>query len=230
MKQTFISFEDVTITYPNGACAVSGVSFHVAEGECLALVGESGSGKTTLVRAALGLLPPRTKIGGSIRVGETEVTNADEHTLRSLRGLVVGFVAQDPFAACNPLARVRDHVAEAWRSHGTHPPEGAVTAALETLGIRDAARLARRYPHQWSGGMLQRAGIAAAGAHCPPLIVADEPTSALDAAASAIVRRLLADAAKTGIAVVVVSHDEAMLRALCHRVLRMRDGVLEGEA
>ncbi len=220
IEQTVISFEDVTVTYANGKQAVRGVTFHVEEGECLALVGESGSGKTTIARAALGLLPIETRMSGSIRVAGTEVINADARTLRGLRGLVAGFVAQDPFAACNPLDRVGDHVAEAWLAHGIQPPKGAVTNALETLGIIEARMVARRYPHQWSGGMLQRATIAAAGAHQPQLIVADEPTSALDAERADVT---IATLRSTGAALLLVSHDINLIGrhadriAVCHQ-------------
>lgn len=204
IEQPVISFEDVTVTYANGHQAVRGMTFQVEEGECLAIVGESGSGKTTIARSALGLLPIGTKISGSIRLSNTNVIDANAGTLRRLRGLVAGFVAQDPFAACNPLSRVGDHVAEAWRVHGMQPTEGSVTAALESLGIINAKVAARRYPHQWSGGMLQRATIAAANAHQPQLIIADEPTSALDADRADSTIALLRS---MGAAVLLVSHD-----------------------
>ncbi|MEJ7578396.1 MAG: ATP-binding cassette domain-containing protein [Pyrinomonadaceae bacterium] len=204
MKSPALSFENVSITYPNGTRAAHEVSFRVEEGECLALVGESGSGKTTLVRAALGLLPANTNVSGSIRVGETEIVGAAFQILRGLRGLVAGFVPQDPFAACNPLARIYDHVAEAWRVHDMRPPARAITNSLEKLGIENASAAAQSYPHQWSGGMLQRAGIAAAAAHQPRLIIADEPTSALDAdRADSILLAIRA----TKAAILLVSHD-----------------------
>ncbi len=97
-----LHFQKVSVTYANGFCAARDVSFAMTEGECLAIVGESGSGKTTIARAALGLLPVNTKIEGSIRVSETEVVGAGEKVLRNLRGLVVGFVAQDPYSSFNP--------------------------------------------------------------------------------------------------------------------------------
>lgn len=221
MKPNVISFENVTITYPNGTCAVRGVSFTVGEGESLALVGESGSGKTTLARATLGLLPAGTRINGSIRVCGTEIVGASAQELRNLRGLIVGFVAQDPFAACNPLDRVRDHVAEAWRAHGMRPPDEAITTALESLGIGDAAKVARKYPHQWSGGMLQRATIAAANAHHPKLIVADEPTSALDSDRADAV---LAALRSTGAAVLLVSHDVSIVGRHADRIAVCQTG------
>jgi peptide/nickel transport system ATP-binding protein len=229
MKQAAISFEDVTITYANGVCAARGVSFHIEEGECLALVGESGGGKTTLARAALGLLPARTKISGSIRVGGTEVVNASAETLHGLRGLVVGFVPQSPFGAFNPLARVSEHVRETWLAHGMQPPDGAVTEKLEALGIRGAGRLARQYPHQWSGGMLQRATIAAATAHRPRLVVADEPTSALDTERADSTLSALRSAA---VAVLLVSHDINLVGLHADRIAVCQDGriVEVGEA
>lgn len=215
MNGNAIEFENVSITYANGFCAARNVSFAVEAGECLAIVGESGSGKTTLVRAALGLLPETAKISGSIRVGETEVVGASNRTLRSLRGLVVGFVAQDPFAACNPLARVVTHVAEAWRVHGFEPSENSIVDSLEKLGIENAEFRARKYPHEWSGGMLQRATIAAATAHCPKLIVADEPTSALDASRADSILTILRS---TGAAVLLISHDINLVARHAHRI------------
>lgn len=219
-EQPVISFENVTVSYANGKQAVCGATFRVQAGECLALVGESSSGKTTMARAVMGLLPTGTTISGSIRVAGTQVVNADATSLRGLRGLVVGLVAQDPFGACNPLDRVSDHVAEAWLAHGMQPPPKAVNDALEKLGIADPEIVARRYPHQWSGGMLQRATIAAARAHRPQLIVADEPTSALDADLADTTIALLRS---TGTAVLLVSHDIKLVArhadrvAVCHQ-------------
>lgn len=196
-----LRFDNVSITYPNSGFAVQDVSFALAAGECLALVGESGCGKTTMAKAVLGLLPRGTKISGSIRVGATEVVNATEQTLRGLRGLQVGYVAQEPFSTCDPLRSVGDHVAEAWRVQGLRPPLGAVDSLLTKLGITASAE---QYPHQWSGGMLQRAVIAAAAAHQPPVILADEPTSALDTElADTIVTALRA----TGAALLLITHD-----------------------
>ncbi len=204
MKQNVIEFNRLSVTYSNGFCAAHEVSFVVKEGECLAIVGESGSGKTTLARAALGLLPANTKITGSIRVGETEIVGASTETMRGLRGLVLGFVAQDPFGSCNPLARVGSHIADAWRVHGIEPPKNSIVESLEKLGIPNAEIKARKYPHEWSGGMLQRATITAATAHRPRLVIADEPTSALDAGRADSILKALRSA---GSAVLLVSHD-----------------------
>lgn len=221
MNNAILQFADVSIVYPNGFCAVRNVDFELHKGECLGLVGESGSGKTTLVRAALGVLPRGTSVSGSIKVQGTEIVGANEKTLRSLRGLVAGFVAQEPFSAFNPLARVFDHISEAWRVHGSKPNKDEIFRALEKLGIENAPQTARSFPHEWSGGMLQRAGIVAASAHSPSLIIADEPTSALDAdRADSILRALRT----TGATILLVSHDINLVRRYADQIAVCRKG------
>jgi peptide/nickel transport system ATP-binding protein len=221
MTNPVLRYEGVTITYPNGFCAAREVSLSIAPGECLALVGESGCGKTTLARAALGLLPAETRINGVIRLGETEIIGASPATLRNLRGRAAGFVAQDPFSACNPLARVAGHVAEAWRAHGLPPPRGKIIHQLEALGINDAGDRIEQYPHEWSGGMLQRATIAAATAHQPPLIIADEPTSALDADHTQAVLELLRS---LNTALLLISHDLNLVAQYADRIAVCQNG------
>ncbi|NJM08674.1 ABC transporter ATP-binding protein, partial [Candidatus Gracilibacteria bacterium] len=163
----------------------------------------------------LGLLPADTTGRWRIDLGDTTISDASPQALRRIRGLQIGFVAQNPFAACNPLDRVERHVAEAWRAHDQHPPRGVTAAALNNLGIARVATQMRRYPHQWSGGMLQRATIAAAAAHQPGLIIADEPTSALDAdRADATLEALR----RTGAAVLLVSHDIGVVARHTDRV------------
>lgn len=210
-----LDFQNVSVTYANGFCAARGISFTVNEGECLAIVGESGSGKTTIAGAALGLLPGDAKISGSIRVLDHEVVGASERILKKLRGLAVGFVAQDPFSAFNPLTRIYNHITEAWLVHALEPPESAIFNSLENLGIKAAEKTSRMYPHQWSGGMLQRATIVAAGAHEPRLIIADEPTSALDANRA---DEILTALRLTGAAVLLVSHDINLVAKHARRI------------
>jgi peptide/nickel transport system ATP-binding protein len=208
-----LAFDGVWVTYPRGAVAVRGASLVVRDGECVALVGESGSGKTTMARAALGLLPAGATVTGSIRVAGAEVVGADERALRRLRGLGVGYVPQDPFDACDPLRRVGHHVAEAWLAHGARPPAGAVARLVGRLGI--PARRLRQRPHQWSGGMLQRATIAAAGAHEPPLTIADEPTSALDADRAGDILVALRQASRS---LLLLTHDLRLVAAHADRI------------
>lgn len=204
MKQSVIKFQDVSVVYANGFRAVRGVSFEIKAGECLAIVGESGSGKTTISRAALGLLPATAMVTGSIRIGETEIVGAPVKVLRNLRGLIVGFISQEPFSAFNPLARIYNHISEAWRVHALEPPRDSIINSLEKIGIVNAEKSSLKYPHEWSGGMLQRAEIVAAGAHQPQLIIADEPTSALDASRAEETLTMLRG---KGAALLLVSHD-----------------------
>ncbi|EPX78645.1 ABC transporter ATP-binding protein [Salipiger mucosus] len=170
---------NLTVAY-GPAPTVSDVSFALKAGECLALVGASGSGKSTIARAVLGLHGPSTRVSGRIGLSGHDLRATGEVTLSGLRGRLVGYVAQDPYAACDPLRTVGHHVGEAWRSRGMNPAPGEVVERLRMVGIDNAPHFASKAPHCWSGGMLQRACIAAASAHAPPLMVADEPTSALD--------------------------------------------------
>jgi oligopeptide/dipeptide ABC transporter ATP-binding protein len=198
----------LSVRYPNGAHAVRGVNIRVAAGRTVALVGESGCGKTTVAMAVLGLLPAAASVTGSIRLAGHEIVGASEKTLHQLRGLAVGLVAQDPMRSFNPLLSVGTSIGEAWRAHRRRPPRDGIADLLATLGIPQPRQRVRHRPHQWSGGMLQRAAIAAAAAHTPPLIVADEPTSALDAdRADAVLDALRA----TGAAVLLISHDLSLV-------------------
>ncbi len=210
-----IYYCDLNVTYTTGVHAVRGVSFGVRQQECLALVGESGCGKTTMAHAALGLLPANAHLTGSIIIDDIDVIKASAREMRKLRGLVAGFVVQDPYAASNPLARVEAHVAEAWRAHGMDVPDQAVVQAVAKLGIHDPDTMVRRYPHQWSGGMLQRATIAAASAHNPKLIIADEPTSALDADRADTTIEALK---QTGASLLLVSHDLSVVSQHADRI------------
>ncbi len=221
MSNMVLEFQDVSIDYPNGFRAASGVSFSVEAGQCLAIVGESGSGKTTLARAALGILPKGSRVSGSIRTGDTEIVGASEKTLRRVRGLMAGFVSQEPFSSFNPIARVYDHLAEAWRVHARRPDALTIYGSLEDLGIENASRTTDKYPFEWSGGMLQRAAIAAAATHRPTIIIADEPTSALDTSrAESILAALKASRA----ALLLISHDIGLVRRYADKIAVCYEG------
>ncbi|MCW0215733.1 MAG: ATP-binding cassette domain-containing protein [Pseudonocardia sp.] len=213
--------ESLTVTYPGGHRALDQVDLRIEEGQSYAVVGRSGSGKTTLVRAILGLLPAGTRTTGSIRVGGREVLGASEDVRRELRGLVVGYVPQDPFAACDPLRTVHHHVTEAWSVHRRRPAAGAVTSALAGVGIDDPDTRAAQHPHQWSGGMLQRATLVAATAHTPLLTLADEPTSALDTELADDVLDLVR---RTCGALLLISHDLALVARHATSVLVLAHG------
>jgi len=215
METPVLELENFTLTYRGGNNAVRGVSFALGAGECLALVGESGCGKTSIARAVTGLGPDGLSTTGKILFKGEDLSRASERRWRQLRGLDIGYVAQDPFAACDPLSTIRDHLAESWLAHRMTPDEAEIVRRLDAFGIPEPQSRMRQYPHQWSGGMLQRACIAAATAHNPPLIVADEPTSALDAdRADSILR----DLKRTGAAILLISHDLHLVASHADRI------------
>ncbi|MFI0444096.1 ABC transporter ATP-binding protein [Actinomadura sp. 6N118] len=207
--------------------ALKGVSFDLEEGRALGVVGESGSGKSTL---ALSLLRLHTtaEVTGEIRAGGTDVLTASPEELRRLRGGRIAMVFQDPLSSLDPYLRVGDQIAEVYRVHTGASRRVAAAKAVEVLdrvGIPDAARRARAHPHEYSGGMRQRALIAMALALEPPILVADEPTTALDVTVQAQLLDLLNDLrADTGMALLLVSHDLGVVSGTTDEILVMRDG------
>lgn len=216
-----LSINHLCVTYGNGYAAVSDVSLTIEHGERLGVVGASGSGKTTLLRAIMGLLPRTAAVTGSITVDGRDLLTASPRVLRGLRGRVIGFVAQDPFATCDPLRSVRHHVEEAWAAHGDAVPDGAIVSGLASMGIASSLERSRQRPHQWSGGMLQRATTLAATVHDPVLTLADEPTSALDTALADGALDLLA---ATCSALLLVTHDLALAGRHTDRLVVFHDG------
>ncbi|WP_373355928.1 ABC transporter ATP-binding protein [Pseudoroseicyclus sp. CXY001] len=217
---SLLTCEALTVSYPGGGTPVRGASFAVAPGECFALVGCSGSGKSTIARALLGLHGAETRLCGGLRLGGRDLLTLDAAGWRQLRGREIGYVGQNPWSACDPLRPVRDHVDSAWRAHGLSPPPGAAEARLTALGIPEAAARLPLAPHAWSGGMLQRASIAAAHALAPRLVVADEPTSALDAdRAEAVLAALKGQGA-----VLLISHDIALVMRMADRIGILHEG------
>ncbi|MBD8205772.1 ABC transporter ATP-binding protein [Microbacterium sp. CFBP 8790] len=209
---------------------VHDVSFEVAPSSALGVVGESGSGKSLTMLAALGLLPPGVRVAsGSVCIDGRDVTSMSERELRSMRGRVTGMVFQDPMSALNPLRSVGAQVAAAVRAHS---PATSRTAArrravelLQSVGVRDAADRAASRPHQWSGGMRQRAVIAMAIANDPLLLIADEPTTALDVTVQAQVMALLDDVReRTGSALALISHDLGLVAQHTDDLVVMRSG------
>ena len=225
---------DVGYTTAAGpAQVVHGVDLVVRRGQRVAVVGASGSGKSTTAAAVLGLLPGTGRVtGGRVLVGGEDVTAAlrggDERRLRRLRGRQVGLVPQDPMSNLNPSARVGRQVAAVLEVHGLARGAAARARAVELLteaGIPDAARRAKQYPHEFSGGMRQRVLIAMALAAEPELLVADEPTSALDVT----VQRQILDhlerlTAARGTSLLLITHDLALAAERCDEVVVMSDG------
>jgi len=212
---------------------VRGVSFALDEGQSLGLVGESGSGKTLTALAIMGLLPDGAKVGGAIRFEGRDLAKASEAEMQRIRGDRIGMVFQEPMTALNPLQRVGDQVAEPLRLHRGHRPARARAEAvrlLERVRLRDPDKLARAYPFQLSGGERQRAMIAMALACSPKLLIADEPTTALDVTVQAKILDLLAElGAANGLAILLVSHDLAVIARHCRRVMVMYGGAVMEE-
>ncbi len=210
--------------------AVEGVSFELMPGEVLAIVGESGSGKSVTAQTILGLTrSPNTDIAGSIRLGEQELASAGESELRAVRGGRIGMVFQDPMTSFNPVYRVGWQIAESIRSHrpavskeGAH---GQAVELLDSVGIPDAGRRVDDYPHEFSGGMRQRAMIAMALALEPEILIADEPTTALDVTVQAQILALLERLNRErGLATILITHDLGVVAEVADRVLVMHEG------
>ncbi|MYQ71531.1 ATP-binding cassette domain-containing protein [Streptomyces sp. SID4934] len=208
---------------------VHGVSFMLTPGRTVGIVGESGSGKTLTCRAALGILPDHFAVtGGSVEIDGTDVAGLTTRRWTALRGSTISAVFQDPASYLNPSIPVGAQLAEVVRVKLGLRRRAARAQAVELLRavrLRDAEVVARQYPHELSGGMLQRVLIAAAVAAEPRVLIADEATTALDVTVQAEILDLLADLReRTGLALVVVSHDLAVVAQLCDEVLVMRQG------
>ncbi|HEY5397864.1 MAG TPA: ABC transporter ATP-binding protein [Trebonia sp.] len=209
--------------------AVKGISFTVSPGRVLALVGESGSGKSVTAMSLLGLLPPTAIVRGSAVLGGIELVGAASGTLRSVRGRRIGAVFQDPFTTFNPVMRVGTQIAEALRAHATkidgREAGERVLTLLSKAGLRDARRISRSFPHELSGGQLQRAMIAMAISGEPDLLIADEPTTALDVTVQAGILDLLHELRRDmGTAILLITHDMGVAADLADDVAVMRHG------
>ena len=218
----------LTVQFGGAAPAVDDISFQVAPGETLGLVGESGSGKSITAFSILRLLP----LGGRITSGEVffegrNLLALSEREIRDVRGARVSLIFQEPMTALNPVMRVGDQVAEALFVHG-HSRAAASRQAvelLEAVHIVDAARRARDYPHQLSGGMRQRVMIAIALACKPPLVIADEPTTALDVTIQAQILDLLRELrSRFNLAFLLITHDFGVIAEMADRVAVMHRG------
>ena len=229
----YLVVEDLTVRFPTEdglLTAVSDLSYSVERGKTLGIVGESGSGKSVSSMAVLGLHDAkRSQITGSIRVGGTEVVGAGESTLRKLRGNDVAMIFQDALAALHPFYKVGAQLAEAYRAH--HPSASKREARrraiemLDRVGIPQPDRRVDDYPHQFSGGMRQRAMIAMGLINDPALLIADEPTTALDVTVQAQILDLLQDLQREfNSAVVIITHDLGVIAEMADDVLVMYAG------
>ncbi|MFJ5835318.1 dipeptide ABC transporter ATP-binding protein [Streptomyces shenzhenensis] len=225
---SLVDVTDLTVEF-GPLRAVAGLSFRLERGAALALVGESGSGKSTVANALLGLhRDTGARVGGSVQVAGTDVQRASDAELRRLRGGKAAMVFQDPLSSLDPYYAIGDQIAEVYRVHARVSRRAARARAVEVLdrvGIPDARRRARSRPHEFSGGMRQRALIAMALACAPDLLIADEPTTALDVTVQAQILDLLHTLrAETGMGLLLVTHDVGVAAESVDEVLVMRHG------
>ena len=210
--------------------AVDDVSFSIEKGEIVGVVGESGSGKSVTCHSILGLLPqPPAKIeGGSIKFDKQELLKLPKQALRSLRGKKISMVFQDPMSCLNPFMTILDQVAEPLIIHESLSQQEAERQALEMMekvGIRDAAKRAGSFPHEFSGGMRQRVMIAMALVTKPDLLLADEPTTALDVTIQAKILQILKSLRKElGVSVLFITHDLGVVAEIVDRIVVMYRG------
>jgi oligopeptide/dipeptide ABC transporter ATP-binding protein len=229
--EPLLEIADLSVKFPTDdgvVYAVDKVSYTLGEGDTLGIVGESGSGKSVTSLAILGLLPKRAVVTGSVRFRGRELLTLSDKEMRPIRGKNIAMIFQDALTSLNPVFRVGDQIAEsitAHRSLGKDQLAARVIDLLELVGIPNPKERANQYPHEFSGGMRQRAMIAMSIANEPDVLIADEPTTALDVTIQAQVLEVM-DRIKerTSSAIVLITHDLGVIAGVADRVLVMYAG------
>ncbi|MBO5129140.1 MAG: ABC transporter ATP-binding protein [Oscillospiraceae bacterium] len=229
-----LKIEDLRIHFKDAKAdrfAVDGLSFSIGEGEIVGLVGESGSGKTVTAMSVSGLLPrEKADVSGSITLEGREIFRCTDRQILEILGDDLGIVFQEPMTSMNPVMRIGPQVEECLRLHTKLSKAERKQRALEAMAqvdLPDPERIYRKYPHELSGGMLQRVMIAAAIISKPRLLLADEPTTALDVTIQAEILELLKKLNREhGTAILLISHNLHVVRKLCTRVVVMQRGKL----
>ncbi|KQR52382.1 ABC transporter ATP-binding protein [Leifsonia sp. Leaf336] len=230
---TLLDISGLTLDLPapkhsTGRRLLHGIDLAVADGETVGLVGESGSGKSLTARTVLGLLPDRAATSGSVLLDGTDVLTASRAELKRLRLSTAAMIFQDPRAGINPMRTIGDHLTEALRLGERRPAAEARARAVELLAavhLPHPEEHLRQYPHEFSGGMLQRVMIAGALAGSPKLLVCDEPTTALDVTTQAQILDVLAEQRQErAMGMLFITHDLTLAAAFCDRVYVMREG------
>ncbi|MFJ3035265.1 dipeptide ABC transporter ATP-binding protein [Curtobacterium pusillum] len=227
---TLLTVSGLTVAY-GGTEVVHGVDFTVGRGRTVAVIGESGSGKSTIAKAVLGLLPAGSTVSGSADFAGDDLVTLPDQRFRALRGRRIGFIPQDPATALNPVRTIGSQALEAAALTDAPTAEArraAVLAVFERVGLTDPERVWRSYPHELSGGMLQRVLIGLTVLPEPDLVVADEPTSALDVTIQKRILDLLQQLrAERGISLLFITHDLAVAAERADDLVVLRDGVVE---
>ncbi len=224
---SLVELRDLTVAF-DGVQVLHGINLDVDRGEAVGLVGESGCGKSVTWLGALGLLPNKANVAGSVRLDGLELSGAPRSVLETVRGKRIAMIFQDPSSSLNPVLRIGRQIMEALGAHRGLTGAAARAEALrlmDMVGIPDPARRFDQYAHEFSGGQCQRLMIAIALAGEPDLLIADEPTTALDATIQAQILDLLARLREeTGMALVFISHDLGAVSQVCERVCVMYAG------
>lgn len=224
---TFVSVRDLKVAF-DGVQVLHGIDLDIGKGEAVGLVGESGCGKSVTWLAALGLLPRKARIQGSVTIDGQELIGAPARRVEKVRGARIAMIFQDPSSSLNPVQKVGRQIAESLRLHRNLRGAAAraeTIALMDQVGIPSAATRIDLYPHEFSGGQCQRLLIAMALAGQPDLLIADEPTTALDATIQAQILDLLANLRRdSGMAMVFISHDLGAVSAVCDRAAVMYAG------
>ena len=225
MTEPLLSVQNLSVGFPTKigvVQAVTDVSFELRAGEVLAVVGESGSGKSVTALAMMRLHPKSARITGSVQFDGRDLLALEEEEMRQVRGSEIAMIFQDPMTALNPVFTVGDQIVEAITVHNAVPKNVAWKRAVELLdlvGVPEPKRRAAQYPHEYSGGMRQRAMIAMAISNDPKLLIADEPTTALDVTVQAQVMEVLHDVQEaTGSAIMLITHDLGLVAGSADRV------------
>ncbi|MDP5226236.1 MULTISPECIES: ABC transporter ATP-binding protein [Arthrobacter] len=229
---SFLSVKDLHVEFPTDdglVSAVNGMDLSLERGETVGLVGESGSGKSVTTQAIMGLFKDsKARVSGTIDFEGTDLISLSENRMREYRGKKIGMIFQDPLSAMHPFYTVGEQIAEAYRVHNQVSKKAAKEVAVDMLGrvgIPAARSRADSYPHEFSGGMRQRAMIAMALVCEPELLIADEPTTALDVTVQAQILDLISGLQQeTNSAVIFVTHDLGVVAELCQRVVVMYGG------
>jgi oligopeptide transport system ATP-binding protein len=238
-KNTILEVENLQVQFdtPEGAVhAVNGITYHIEEGEAVAVVGESGCGKSVSMMSILGLIPipPGKIVNGRATWLNRNLFQLSEDELEEVRGGEIGMIFQDPMTSLNPVLSIERQLTEALRKHydmELEPARDRAVELLELVGISDPARRLGDYPHQFSGGMRQRVMIAMMLACNPSLLIADEPTTALDVTIQAqIVDLVVRMREKMGMAMIWITHDLGVVAGLADRVIVMYAGYIVEEA